>query len=44
MSVTTAIPIIKSLNNISEESINRLYENAGIPQPKKVAVYMVTST
>jgi len=43
MSVTTAIPIIKSLNNISEESINRLYKQAGIPQPKKVAVRTLPS-
>ena len=43
MSVTTAIPTIKGVTNMSEATINRLYKNAGIPQPKKVAVRTLPS-
>jgi len=38
MCITTAIPTIKSLNNISEAAINKLYHNAGIPQPMTVVI------
>ena len=38
MSITTAIPTIKNISNIDVNTINKLYAQAGIPQPQHVAV------
>ena len=38
MSITTAIPTIKNISNIDVNTINKLYAQAGIPQPHTVAV------